>query len=95
MKVRIKEPPKSYYLKNREIILKLKGLNFYSILVDGVISVYNASNEFVNYEKINCSLFVSRIIDYITSNKINLSEKTKNAVIYTLFSHIIICSIRK
>lgn len=95
MKVRIKEPPKNYYLKNREIILKLKGLNFYSILVDGVISVYNASNEFVNYEKINCSLFVSRIIDYITSNKINLSEKTKNAVIYTLFSHIIICSIRK
>lgn len=95
MKVRIKEPPKNYYLKNREIILKLKGLNFYSILVDGVISVYNASNEFVNYEKINCSLFVSRIIDYFTSNKINLSEKTKNAVIYTLFSHIIICSIRK
>ena len=95
MKVRIKEPPKKYYLKNREIILKLKGLNFYSILVEGVISVYNASNEFVNYEKINCSLFVSRIIDYITSNKINLSEKTKNAVIYTLFSHIIICSIRK
>ena len=95
MKVRIKEPPKNYYLKNREIILKLKGLNFYSILVDGVISVYNASNEFVNYEKINCSLFVSRIIDYITSNKINLSEKTKNAVIYTIFSHIIICSIRK
>lgn len=95
MKVRIKEPPKNYYLKNREIILKLKGLNFYSILVDGVISVYNASNEFVNYEKINCSLFVSRIIDYITSNKINLSEKNKNAVIYTLFSHIIICSIRK
>lgn len=95
MKVRIKEPPKNYYLKNREIILKLKGLNFYSILVDGVISVYNASNEFVNYEKINCSLFVSRIIDYITSNKINLSEKTKSAVIYTLFSHIIICSIRK
>lgn len=95
MKVRIKEPPKNYYLKNREIILKLKGLNFYSILVEGVISVYNASNEFVNYEKINCSLFVSRIIDYITSNKINLSEKTKNAVIYTLFSHIIICSIRK
>ena len=89
MKVRIKEPPKNYYLKNRE------GLNFYSILVEGVISVYNASNEFVNYEKINCSLFVSRIIDYITSNKINLSEKTKNAVIYTLFSHIIICSIRK
>lgn len=95
MKVRIKEPPKNYYLKNREIILKLKGLNFYSILVEGVISVYNASNEFVNYEKINCSLFVSRIIDYITSNKINLSEKNKNAVIYTLFSHIIICSIRK
>lgn len=95
MKVRIKEPPKNYYLKNREIILKLKGLNFYSILVEGVISVYNASNVFVNYEKINCSLFVSRIIDYITSNKINLSEKTKNAVIYTLFSHIIICSIRK
>lgn len=95
MKVRIKEPPKNYYLKNREIILKLKGLNFYSILVEGVISVYNASNEFVNYEKINCSLFVLRIIDYITSNKINLSEKTKNAVIYTLFSHIIICSIRK
>ena len=95
MKVRIKEPPKNYYLKNREIILKLKGLNFYSILVEGVISVYNASNEFVNYEKINCSLFVSRIVDYITSNKINLSEKTKNAVIYTLFSHIIICSIRK
>lgn len=95
MKVRIKEPPTNYYLKNREIILKLKGLNFYSILVEGVISVYNASNEFVNYEKINCSLFVSRIIDYITSNKINLSEKTKNAVIYTLFSHIIICSIRK
>lgn len=95
MKVRIKEPPKNYYLKNREIILKLKGLNFYSILVEGVISVYNASNEFVNYEKINCSLFVSRIIDYITSNKINLSEKTKNAVIYTLFSHILICSIRK
>lgn len=95
MKVRIKEPPINYYLKNREIILKLKGLNFYSILVEGVISVYNASNEFVNYEKINCSLFVSRIIDYITSNKINLSEKTKNAVIYTLFSHIIICSIRK
>lgn len=95
MKVRIKEPPKNYYLKNREIILKLKGLNFYSILVEGVISVYNASNEFVNYEKINCSLFVSRIIDYITSNKINLSEKTKNAVIYTLFSHIIIYSIRK
>ena len=95
MKVRIKEPPKNYYLKNREIILKLKGLNFYSILVEGVISVYNASSEFVNYEKINCSLFVSRIIDYITSNKINLSEKTKNAVIYTLFSHIIICSIRK
>ena len=95
MKVRIKEPPKNYYLKNREIILKLKGLNFYSILVEGVISVYNASNEFVNYEKINCSLFVSRIIDYITSNKINLSEKTKNAVIYTLFSHIVICSIRK
>lgn len=89
MKVRIKEPPKNYYLKNRE------GLNFYSILVEGVISVYNASNEFVNYEKINCSLFVSRIIDYITSNKINLSEKIKNAVIYTLFSHIIICSIRK
>lgn len=95
MKVRIKEPPKNYYLKNREIILKLKGLNFDSILVEGVISVYNASNEFVNYEKINCSLFVSRIIDYITSNKINLSEKTKNAVICTLFSHIIICSIRK
>lgn len=95
MKVRIKEPPKNYYLKNREIILKLKGLNFYSILVEGVISVYNASNEFVNYEKINCSLFVSRIVDYITSNKINLSEKTKNAVIYTLFSHIVICSIRK
>lgn len=95
MKVRIKEPPKNYYLKNREIILKLKGLNFYSILVEGVISVYNASNEFVNYEKINCSLFVSRIIEYKTYNKINLSEKTKNAVIYTLFSHIIICSIRK
>lgn len=95
MKVRIKEPPKNYYLKNREIILKLKGLNFDSILVEGVISVYNASNEFVNYEKINCSLFVSRIIDYITSNKINLSENTKNAVICTLFSHIIICSIRK
>lgn len=51
MKVRIKEPPKNYYLKNREIILKLKGLNFYSILVEGVISVYNASNVFVNYEK--------------------------------------------
>ena len=95
MKVRIKEPPKNYYLKNREIILKLKGLNFYSILVEGVISVYNASNEFVNYEKINCSLFVSRLIEYKTYNKINLSEKTKNAVIYTLFSHIIICSIRK
>lgn len=77
MKVRIKEPPKNYYLKNREIILKLKGLNFYSILVEGVISVYNASSEFVNYEKINCSLFVSRIIDYITSNKINLSENSK------------------
>ena len=58
MKVRIKEPPKNYYLKNREIILKLKGLNFYSILVEGVISVYNASNVFVNYEKIYFWLFV-------------------------------------
>lgn len=44
--------PKSYYLRNKiNHFLKLKGLNFDIILVEGVISVDNTLNEFVDYEK--------------------------------------------
>jgi len=43
---------KGYYLRNKiNHFLKLKGFNFDVILVEGVISVDNTLNEFVDYEK--------------------------------------------
>lgn len=62
--------PKSYYLRNKiNHFLKLKGLNFDVILVEGVISVDNTLNEFVDYKKNIKYLFIPRIIDNIASEK--------------------------